>query len=341
MHRGAECVQVRAELDLAAILLGRRVALRADHRGVAQRLEQARDAEIDQLDLPRRRQHHVRRLEVAIDHRRFKVVQVFERVENLQGHVDNLALGKLAAGAFELLFESDSLDKFHHEIVMVLVAEAIEHARDMFVAELREHVGLALERGHRLLLRVRAGETIDHLGQRARPRSQSQVFGEIDEFHPASTERLHHTVAAADDSIGRNHAFSQNLTITSTLWLPGGLRFSSRHHVLPKRSRKGCVGGAYHMNQDAERRSHTVRQGYAEKPQDSSPGFASIDVADTRDDAQDEREHRAEAGIFAQQRESGYRRAARFAEARLGDDDRLPASRAKPRLLELCFRHGK
>ena len=43
------------------------------------------------------------------------------------------------------------VDKLHHQVVMVLVAEAIEHARDMFVAELREHVGLALKRGDRLL----------------------------------------------------------------------------------------------------------------------------------------------------------------------------------------------
>src|ERR1700722_14777052 len=99
MHRGAQRVEVRTELDLAAILLGRRVALRADHCCVAERLEQSCDSEVDQLDLLRRRQHDVRRLEVAIYYRRVQVVQVLERDETLQRHVDNLALGKLAARA--------------------------------------------------------------------------------------------------------------------------------------------------------------------------------------------------------------------------------------------------
>ena len=82
-------------------------------------------------------------------------MQVLERVEHLQRHVDHLALGQLAARVFELLLERDPVDVLHHEIVMVLVAEAIEHARDMLVAELREHVGLALKRGDRLLLQFR------------------------------------------------------------------------------------------------------------------------------------------------------------------------------------------
>ena len=100
---------------------------------------------------------------------------------------------------------------------MVLVAEAIEHARDMFVAELREHVGLALKRGDGLLLRVGTGEAVDHLGQRARPRRQPQVLGEVDELHPAPAKRLHHAVTSADDCVGRNHAYAKNLTITSIL----------------------------------------------------------------------------------------------------------------------------
>ena len=55
-----------------------------------------------------RRQHHVRRLQVAIDHRRLEIVQILERVENLQRDIDNLALGKFAAGVLELLLERDA-----------------------------------------------------------------------------------------------------------------------------------------------------------------------------------------------------------------------------------------
>src|SRR5579871_1845692 len=65
MHGGAERIEVGAQLDLAAVLLRRRVTLRANHGGVAERLEMARDAEIDQLCLPAHRKHHVARLEVA------------------------------------------------------------------------------------------------------------------------------------------------------------------------------------------------------------------------------------------------------------------------------------
>ena len=88
---------------------------------------------------------------------------------------------------------------------MVLFAEAIEDARDMFVAELREHVGLALKRGDRLLLHRRVGEAVDHLGQRARARREAHILGEIDHFHAAAAERFGDAVAAADYGVGLDH----------------------------------------------------------------------------------------------------------------------------------------
>ncbi len=84
-----------------------------------------------------------------------EVVQVLERVEHLQRDVDDARLVELAAVLLEFVFERDAVDVLHHEVMVILLAEAIEHARDVLVAELREHVGLALKRGHRLLLHRR------------------------------------------------------------------------------------------------------------------------------------------------------------------------------------------
>src|SRR5579885_3762299 len=125
MHRGAKRIDVGAKLGLAAILLGRRIALGSDHRGVALRLEKARDTEIDQLHLVIGREHHVRWLEVAVDDGRVEVVQVMEGIADLKRELDNLAFGKFSARVAQLLFERDAVDVLHHEIVMVLFAEAV------------------------------------------------------------------------------------------------------------------------------------------------------------------------------------------------------------------------
>ena len=65
--------------------------------------------------------------------------------------------------------------------------------------------------------------------------------------------RLHHAITAADDGVGRNHAFNSNLTIASVLWRPGGVPCLSHQHVFAKRTGEGRIGGAYEMHQEAER----------------------------------------------------------------------------------------
>ena len=108
MHGGAERIQIRARFGASAILLRRRIALRADHGGVALRQEKSRDTEIDQLDLPVAPEHHIRRFQIAIHHRWLEVMQVLQRIEDLQRDVDDARLAELAAAALELVLERDA-----------------------------------------------------------------------------------------------------------------------------------------------------------------------------------------------------------------------------------------
>ena len=73
------------------------------------------------------------------------MVQIFERVQHLERDLDYTIFRELAAGRPELLFQGVALDILHHQVMAVLLAEAVEDARDMLVIELGEHVGLALK----------------------------------------------------------------------------------------------------------------------------------------------------------------------------------------------------
>src|SRR5882762_1413549 len=284
MHRGAECVQVGTKLDLAAILFGGRVSLRPDHGGVAERLEESRDSEIDQLHLTRLGEHQIRRLQVAVYYRRFEIVQVLERIEHLEREFDHVVLGEFSAGALELLFQRDAVDEFHHQVVTVLGAEAIEDARNVFVAELREHVGLALKRGDCLLLHVGTGEAIDHLGQRARARREAKILGEINELHATAAERFDDAITAADDSVGLNHPVIENLIIIRGS--SRGFSNSSRHRVFADYAGEGRICGADEMNQGAHQWSaRGVCERHAEKPQHPSQQLAPVNVSYSRYDA--------------------------------------------------------
>src|SRR6266849_5469102 len=127
-----------------------------------------------------------------------EIVQVVERVEDLQRDID-YALGlQLAAVLPEFVVERGTVDKFHHEVVMVGLAEAVEDPRDMLVVEVCKHVGLALEGADRLALHVGAGEAVDHLRECASARREPQILGEIDEYHAAAAERFDYPVAPAD-----------------------------------------------------------------------------------------------------------------------------------------------
>src|SRR5579863_718156 len=88
---------------------------------------------------------------------------------------------------------------------MVGLAEAIEDPRNVFVGELREHVGFTLKGGDRLLLQVGTANAVDHFRQRARTSREPQILGQIDQLHAPAAERSDHPVASADYGAGRDH----------------------------------------------------------------------------------------------------------------------------------------
>ncbi len=55
--------------------------------------------------------------------------------------------GSLPPAVLELLLQGVAGDVLHHQVMAVLLAEAVEDARDMLVIELGEHVGFALKTG--------------------------------------------------------------------------------------------------------------------------------------------------------------------------------------------------
>src|SRR5687768_1530863 len=87
MHRRAESVDVDARLANAAVLLGRSITFRPDHRStLAIGLEKARDAEVDQYNSFLGRKNNIRRFEIAKDDRlRLIAMQIVEHIADLNG----------------------------------------------------------------------------------------------------------------------------------------------------------------------------------------------------------------------------------------------------------------
>src|ERR1019366_4589643 len=123
------------------------------------------DAEIDQFRPAVRADHHVRRLDVAVDYGRGARVQVLERVEDLQNHVNRCGFVESATGRLELLLQSFALDVLHDQEVPVALAELVVYADDAIVRQTGEHVGLAMKCGRGDLPVFGVGEVVDHLGQ--------------------------------------------------------------------------------------------------------------------------------------------------------------------------------
>ena len=87
VHRHAERVDVGGEDGLAMELLGRHVGRAADHGGAVRRdLDEARRAEVGDLQEPALGDQHVARPQVAMDDA--LLVRVIERVADLAGVVE-------------------------------------------------------------------------------------------------------------------------------------------------------------------------------------------------------------------------------------------------------------
>ena len=130
-------------------------------------------------------------------------MQVGEHVAELARDVDHQALGqRLVVARSELLFEVAPLDILHHQVMAILIVEAIGDGGNRLMLQLREGIGLAREIvvGFESLLLV--DEVIDHLLDRAGAIGEALVAGEIDHAHSAAAEQPLDRVATRENGAG-------------------------------------------------------------------------------------------------------------------------------------------
>ncbi len=199
MQGRAERVDIAARIGDPLVLFGRRKAERSDHCALALGLEQSRDSKIDQHRPALPGQHHVRGLHVAINRWAAEV------------HEDTPAR-RIAAARYRLqglpardrrgtrsLLRGYALDILHHQIVAILVVEAVADCGDSRMLQLRESIGFAREIVVCLDPLLRIDEVIDHLLDRAGPIRQPLIMGEVNHAHPAAAEQTIYPVAPLQD----------------------------------------------------------------------------------------------------------------------------------------------
>ncbi len=89
VHQRTQRIDVGAGVHGPAILLGRRIALRAHHRAALALLQGLCNAEIDQDDLVLWRKNHVGGLEVAKDDGWLMRMEVLQDIAQLHGPAAN------------------------------------------------------------------------------------------------------------------------------------------------------------------------------------------------------------------------------------------------------------
>ena len=116
-------------------------------------------------------------------------VQIGEHVAELARDVDHQALRQRSAARGDLLLEIAPLDILHHQVMAILVVEAIGDRGNRLMLELRERVGLAREIFVGLDTLLLVDEVIDHLLDRAGAIGQALIAREVDHPHAAAAEQ--------------------------------------------------------------------------------------------------------------------------------------------------------
>ena len=191
-------VQVRAGVDgLALRLLGRQVLRGAHHRARLGHVRRAgaRDAEVGDLDAALLVDHHVVRLDVAVDDP--ALVGVAGGAQDLQHDVDRRLRRRRAALADDVL-ERAPADQLHRDVVGAVPLAAVEDADDAGVLQARRAGRLAPEA---LDERDVLGQVaVEQLERDAAP--ELLVLGLVDVGHPAGAELGDDLVAAVDHRVG-------------------------------------------------------------------------------------------------------------------------------------------
>ena len=208
IEHAAGRVEVAAGVDVLALrLLGREVLRGADHGlrlghrrvGVG---DGAGDAEVHHLDRIVRADHHVRRLDVAVDDAH--PVRVGQGVQDALGDPGGLVAGQLAP-LVEDLAQGLALDVLHDDEgdivrpavrVHALVLAGVVDRDDRGVVEAGAGLGLSAEAGEeRGIAREVAAQHLD--GDRT---LEAQVDPPVDLGHAAAADQLTHFVPSAEQT---------------------------------------------------------------------------------------------------------------------------------------------
>jgi hypothetical protein len=142
------------------------------------------------LAVPRVVDHHVRRLEVAVDDPH--LVDRGQALRDLDGHVEGAIRGQGART--QAVLQRGPGDQLHRDVLQAAVLAVFVDAADVPVADLARELDLGTEAG-RHLRRARDLRTQD---LERDVLVEDLVMGPIDGAHPAATERGQHPIAPAN-----------------------------------------------------------------------------------------------------------------------------------------------
>lgn len=146
-QRGPQAVQVGRWGGAAHQLLGRHVAVGADHGRAAAGLQREvllDRAEVDDRHAAVRGAEQVGGLQVAMDHGRVELVQPAQHLEHPPRQVDRLVLTPTLP-LKQRLFQRRGVDQLGDEVELPVIGEGVDELRDAWVIQLAVDLRLALE----------------------------------------------------------------------------------------------------------------------------------------------------------------------------------------------------
>jgi hypothetical protein len=166
-------------------------------------LEEAGNAEVNQLQAVVGHDHDVGRLQVAEDDRRLLAVEIVEDVAQLVGPGDNAALRKRPFAAVEHLLQGAAGHILHHQVVAVADGKLVADRRQVGVAQAAQQLRFASElgHGHRPVARVDDGR-VGHLLQGHDAVLVERVGDQVDRAHAAAADDADDDVAIVNETVG-------------------------------------------------------------------------------------------------------------------------------------------
>ena len=160
------------------------------------RLDQAK---VDQLAVALGRELDIRRLDVAVEHRRVLAVEVAQRIAQLVDPAQDLCFRQKAPFAARVADDTQQVGTghvIHHQIVAPVDVKKVGHLGQVGVVEAGQHHGLTME-----LLAGLCHGAFGHprrqpdLFDRTAAPGQAGVFGQIDRSHAALPDQGHDAIS--------------------------------------------------------------------------------------------------------------------------------------------------